>query len=280
MPATRRRTIVLPDGSQVVDRPHREAYRVSARSRLPYLMLDRWPQTRQLAFPAVKPGMQWAGAFAPNQDTAEQAALGLALDMFDWKSGLTLLEVGDGLMAPGTRVPAPGGGDWLVLAQVPWRPEGVLGVPSDEQIEAVVHLPSGSVVYSRSPFPGAYQRVAVVVRVDRGSVWAVQWNDFPVWSLPGGHIEDGEGILKSAGRELLEETAITANFVAYRGQWHTARATTWVLQAEFVSRDESRQLDPAEIAAAMPMSINDLFMPDRIFVKKHWDRICDLKDLR
>lgn len=262
------------EGKRVLDLPRRDANPVTTRKRLPWDALQRWPQTRALSFPTPKPGFTWIGAIVGTPDSAEQASLGLNLDTLPWVTSKDLTEVIAVMLAES--MPAD---PWLVLCQVPWRPEGVFGNPADQHVEAVVRLNTGSVMYSRQAFPGAYQRVAVLVAVDQGRVWGVQWRDFPVWSLPGGHVDEGEGLVVAGTRELLEEAGIHGTMVGFLGQFHTPRATTWVVQGVFESRDESLIPDPEEIAAVREVALDELYAPDRIFVKRAWQQVIGLKEV-
>ena len=43
---------------------------------------------------------------------------------------------------------------------------------------------------------------------DAGRILLAQREDFEIWSLPGGHVEDGESVAEAAIREVKEETGV------------------------------------------------------------------------
>ena len=44
--------------------------------------------------------------------------------------------------------------------------------------------------------------------IDDGKILLTKREDFEVWCLPGGHVEDGESMARAAVRETLEETGV------------------------------------------------------------------------
>ncbi|MCP5099531.1 MAG: NUDIX domain-containing protein, partial [Chloroflexi bacterium] len=49
---------------------------------------------------------------------------------------------------------------------------------------------------------------AGVVIIDEDKVLLIQREDFEVWALPGGRVDEGESIAETAVREALEETGL------------------------------------------------------------------------
>lgn len=59
---------------------------------------------------------------------------------------------------------------------------------------------------------------ALVFSKDKKKVLLVKRLDFPVWTLPGGRIEEGEKPEEAAERETLEETGLKVNIIKSLGK--------------------------------------------------------------
>jgi ADP-ribose pyrophosphatase YjhB (NUDIX family) len=82
---------------------------------------------------------------------------------------------------------------------------------------------------------------AAVVVIDAGNVLLIQRDDFQVWALPGGRIEQGETAAQAAIREVQEETGLTVALTCLVGlyarpQW-AGSAHSAVFAAYRVSGD-------------------------------------------
>lgn len=80
-------------------------------------------------------------------------------------------------------------------------------------------------------------RVAVI---QGDQVLLMKREDFEVWSLPGGEIEDGESPAQTALREVLEETGLTIQLTRLVGlyttpQWTSVNTTNAVFAASVLS---------------------------------------------
>lgn len=262
------------EGRCVLDLPERDAHRPEVRRRLPWAAIMRWPAMRGISFPSPRARGRWVAALVDSPDLAEGAALAVNLDMLDWITGRSLTEVADVLMAR----PIPGD-PWLVVCHMPWRPDGVFGFPADTNLEMVVHLGTGRVIYSKQPHPGAYHRVAALCRADLlTSVWAIQWHGHSTWTLPGGHLEDGDSLEDAAVREMLEETGIRSEALRVLGTFHTPRSTTTVVQVLFKEQTGTRP-DPLEIAQFDSKRLDELSWADRIFCKRVWQHAANLQQM-
>lgn len=254
------------EGKRVLDAPDKDAHRAVHRKRLPWDALKKWPAMATLSFRVPGPGMRYAGAFVYGAEAAEAASLGLNLDVVKWVTDTDLTRLTEALMA----LPMPEGDPWLVLAHVPKRPGGVFGNVVESQVDSVVQLETGRFAHMAMHYPDAYPRVAVLCRADMlDSVWAVQWLGHVSWTLPGGHLEDGDTVETAAIRELYEETGIKGEVTRILGVFHTPRASTIVVQ--MVAKEHTgRRPDPIEIAQCDSKRLDELYPPDRIFCKRIW----------
>ncbi len=78
--------------------------------------------------------------------------------------------------------------------------------PARKRVPPVEEFSAGGFVLDMR---GSQPRVALIARRDR--------RDRLVWSLPKGHIEDGETPEQAAVREVFEETGITGSVIASLG---------------------------------------------------------------
>lgn len=113
-----------------------------------------------------------------------------------------------------------------------WKgPAGATEQPVASQLEAVMELETGKVLYAREHFPPGLEpvryRMAVLCPED-GKVWAVRPRDSRSWFLPGGHKEPGETRSATAVRETLEETGLKVALEGVLGEIHRPEFTTVV----------------------------------------------------
>lgn len=105
-----------------------------------------------------------------------------------------------------------------------------------------------------------------VVVISEGMILLQQRADFPLWNLPGGHVEDGESLAEAAIREVREETGLTVRItrlvgVYSRPHWRRGGNHQTVFAAEVIGGSlqdfdpvetrEARFFDPAALPAEM-----------------------------
>lgn len=64
-----------------------------------------------------------------------------------------------------------------------------------------------------------------VAIVDAGRVLLTKREDFEVWCLPGGHVDDGESLATAARREVIEETGLEVELTRLVGVY--SRPNWW-----------------------------------------------------
>ncbi len=249
---------------------------VLVRQLVPLEVRSLWKEMTQVTFPKAAQREIYAVALAGTRDAAEQSALGLNLDTLDWRTDRSFQ---DAVTAALTNTEF--GDPYLIACIMPWRPEGVFGSPSPEQVETVVRLQTGQVLYAKQEFDTIeYSRAGVVCPAEGGKIWAVRPKEKNVWILPGGHIDDDEKPSAAAVREMYEETGVKIVLQDYLGEIHTPKTTTFVYLGGATAVDEQAELDPTEIQDAEPRWVDDLYIADRIFVKKHLHQVMELKETR
>ena len=102
--------------------------------------------------------------------------------------------------------------------------------------------------------------------IDNGKILLTKREDFEVWCLPGGHVENGESMAQAAVRETLEETGLVIELshlvsISYRQHnWNglpmhlgcfAARRTGGQLQRQPEEVLELRYFAPDEIPSAI-----------------------------
>jgi ADP-ribose pyrophosphatase YjhB (NUDIX family) len=68
----------------------------------------------------------------------------------------------------------------------------------------------------------SYIGVCVAI-IKSGQILLTRREDFEVWCLPGGHVEDGESLAQAAAREALEETGLEVELTRLVGVYSRPR---------------------------------------------------------
>jgi 8-oxo-dGTP pyrophosphatase MutT (NUDIX family) len=107
----------------------------------------------------------------------------------------------------------------------------------------------------------------------------VKRRDFRIWTLPGGHIENGESPFQTAKREVLEETGVEIadlKFVSVysKPQWYNGGDITILIKAETPTLTVVRA-DPTECMDAKMCDTEDL---PELTAPWHIDYISDARD--
>jgi ADP-ribose pyrophosphatase YjhB (NUDIX family) len=87
---------------------------------------------------------------------------------------------------------------------------------------------------------------------DAGRVLLTQRDDFEVWCLPGGVVEEGESLAAAAVREVAEETGLEVRLTRLVGLYSRPRLGGYHSLALFaaVQSGGSLRLDPSEVVEA------------------------------
>lgn len=88
---------------------------------------------------------------------------------------------------------------------------------------------------------------------------AKDWRDISVWTVPGGHCEDGETFEQAARREAKEEVGITdLNFVDYLGVVSGAKEgdTVYVFKAD--TKQEPKLMEPKNFSEWKWCPLNEI----------------------
>lgn len=109
------------------------------------------------------------------------------------------------------------------------------------------------------------QTACAVIRDGDGRVLLTQREDYEVWCLPGGHVEDGESLATAAKREVREETGLRVEVTHLVGIYSRPTWRTGIHTACFAGRTIGGQLcgQPEEVVDLRFFDPNRL--PDDIF---------------
>lgn len=136
---------------------------------------------------------------------------------------------------------------------------------------------TGRLLYRGRPEgPGdAYARVSLLASDQAGRVYAVKHPDYPHWTLPGGHVEDGEDPVKAAEREFGEETGKAVRVAKYLGEFTMHLSTGEVANnmlyvGQLTGAPYDGPVDQTEIADCKAVPVVDLDEKEREQVERLW----------
>jgi len=89
------------------------------------------------------------------------------------------------------------------------------------------------------------------------------------WTLPGGHLEEGEDAREGAIRELLEETGLTPKSLSFVTKYTTSAAVELNVYSAYVSGEPHSHLDPDDEVSEWRFVDVSKGMPSKIDAKLH-----------
>lgn len=152
---------------------------------------------------------------------------------------------------------------------VPWRKLSsteVFSHPRIRLVEDSVELPDGKIATYMRYAPAQAHSVAVIAVNDQQEMLLQKEYSYPpdqvMWQLPGGRIEQGEGVLTAANRELSEESGVVGESCEQIGFFYTNNR-----------RSDARQF----VVVCKNLRHKAARRDDMEFIETHWIPISELR---
>jgi ADP-ribose pyrophosphatase YjhB (NUDIX family) len=110
---------------------------------------------------------------------------------------------------------------------------------------------------------------ATVAIIDNGRIFLTKREDFEVWCLPGGAVDEGESPAQAAVREAFEETGLRVELTRLVGIYSRPRWWSRMHLTVFAARPVggSLRLDPHEVVEAGYFGLDEL--PEPLLIGHH-----------
>jgi ADP-ribose pyrophosphatase YjhB (NUDIX family) len=98
---------------------------------------------------------------------------------------------------------------------------------------------------------------ATVVENNAGEILFIQREDFKIWVIPGGTLDDGETLIESAKREVLEETGVNVEITGLLGifTWNNAKHYSIIFTARPLDNNLTTSFESIDVRYFSPHNL-------------------------